>query len=66
MAVVKSFPQDQVMRSYVNWSDKADSRVTLTLWSAQRTLAPGETLKLEVDYEISRWEIAPHCPSLKP
>jgi hypothetical protein len=54
MAVVNSFPKDQVTRSYVNWLGKADSRVTLTLWSAKRTLAPGETLKLEADYGISK------------
>jgi hypothetical protein len=54
MAVVNSFPKDQVTRCYVNWSGKADSRVTMTLWSAKRTLAPGETLKLEADYEISK------------
>jgi hypothetical protein len=58
MAVVNSFPKEQVMRAYVNWSGRADSRVTMTLWSARRTLAPGETLKLEADYAISmsnRW-----------
>jgi hypothetical protein len=54
MAVVNSFPKDQVARCLLNWFGKADSRVTLGLWSAQRALAPGETLKLETDYEISR------------
>jgi hypothetical protein len=54
MAVVNSFPKDQVTRCLLNWIGKADSRVTLGLWSAQRTLAPGESLKLEADYEIVR------------
>jgi hypothetical protein len=54
MAVVNSFPKDQVTRCSVNWTGKADSRVTMALWSAKRTLAPGETLKLEADYEISK------------
>jgi hypothetical protein len=54
MAVVNSFPEDQVTRAYVNWAGKADSRVTMTLWSAKRTLAPGQTLQLEADYEISK------------
>jgi len=54
MALVNSFPKDQVTRAFMNWSGKADSRVTLTLWSAKRTLAPGETLKLEADYQISK------------
>jgi len=54
MAVVNSFPKDQATRCYVNWTGKADSRVTMTLYSAKRTLAPGEALKLEADYEISK------------
>jgi len=54
MAVVNSFPKDQATRCLVNWTGKAGSRVTMTVWSAKRTLAPGETLKLEADYEISQ------------
>jgi hypothetical protein len=54
MAVVNSFPKDQVTRCLLNWIGKADSRVTLGLWSAKRTLAPGESLKLEADYEITK------------
>jgi len=52
-AVVNSFPKDQVTRCSLNWTAKAESRVTMSLWSAKRTLAPGETLKLEADYGIS-------------
>jgi hypothetical protein len=54
MAAVNSFPKYQVTRTFMNWTGKADSRVTLTLWSAMRTLAPGETLELEADYGISK------------
>jgi hypothetical protein len=52
MAVVNRFPKDQVKRASVNWSAKADRRVTLNVWSAQRKLAPGEILTLETDYEF--------------
>jgi hypothetical protein len=54
MAVVNRFPKDQVTRCSLSWTGKADSRVTMALWSAKRTLAPGEILKLEADYGISR------------
>lgn len=53
LAVINRFPTDQVSRCLVNWTGKAENRVTLTLWSAKRSLAPGETLKLVGDYELS-------------
>ena len=52
-AVVNRFPKDQVARCSLNWTGKAESRVTMGLWSARRTLAPGETLRLGGDYAIS-------------
>jgi hypothetical protein len=54
MAVANSFPKDQVAQCLVNWSRRKDSRVIMTLWSAKRTLARGETLELEADYEIRK------------
>lgn len=54
LALVNRFPRDQVSRCLVNWTGKAENRVVLTLWSAKRTLAPGESLKLEGEYEVSR------------
>lgn len=53
MAVVNSFPKDQVARCVVIWARRRSSPVTMNLWSAKRTLAPGETLKLEAHYKIS-------------
>jgi hypothetical protein len=53
MTAVVTFPKDQVTRCNANWTAKADIRVTLSLWSAKRALAPGETLKLEADYAVS-------------
>jgi hypothetical protein len=52
MAVVNSFPKDQVTRCMVKWSRRKEAPLTMTLWSAKRSLAPGATLKLEADYEI--------------
>jgi hypothetical protein len=52
LAVVNRFAKEQTARTSVSWSGKADSRVTLNVWSAKRKLAPGETLKLEADYGI--------------
>jgi hypothetical protein len=54
IAAVNTFPTEQVARCNANWTGKADSRVTLSLWSAKRNLAPGETLRLDTDYEIRR------------
>ena len=41
-------------RCMVKWSRRKETPLTMTLWSAKRTLPPGETLKLEADYEISQ------------
>lgn len=54
LAFAVTFPKDQVTRCNANWTGKADSRVTLSVWSAKRKLAPGETLKLKTDYEIRK------------
>jgi hypothetical protein len=53
MSVVTSFPKDQVARCMVKWTRRKENPLTMTLWSAKRTLAAGETLKLEADYEIN-------------
>jgi hypothetical protein len=54
IAVVNRFPKDQVTRTLMNWNAKGESLVRMSLWSAKRTLGPGETLKLEADYEIRK------------
>ena len=51
--LVNRFPKEQVSRCWARWAGKTDNSVTLGLWSAKRTLAPGETLKLEADYQVS-------------
>ena len=55
IAVVNAFPKDQVTRCLLNWTAKADYRVTLALWSAKRAIAPGQVLRLEADYEIRKY-----------
>jgi hypothetical protein len=54
MAVVTNFPKDQVARCMVKWSRRKETVLNMTLWSAKRALAPGETLKLEADYGIGK------------
>ena len=46
------FPKDQVSRCFARWTGKTENSVTWGIWSAKRTLAPGETLKLEAGYGI--------------
>jgi hypothetical protein len=53
-AVINRFPKDQVARGLMIWSAKAQTLVRMGLWSARRTLQPGETLTLEADYEIGK------------
>jgi hypothetical protein len=54
IAVINRFRKEQVGRCSLNWTGKAEAQLTLGLWSANRTLAPGETLELAGDYEVSR------------
>ena len=46
------FPKDQVSRCTARWTGKTENSLSLGIWSAKHTLAPGETLKLEADYGI--------------
>jgi len=52
LVLVNRFPKEQVSRCFARWTGKTENSVTLGLWSAKSTLAPGETLKLEADYGI--------------
>jgi len=44
----------EVSRCFVEWTGKAESRVTLGRWSVKRSLAPGGALTLGADYEIKK------------
>jgi hypothetical protein len=48
--VVAEAPPGQVDRCSTNWSAKGEGRVTFIAWSRKRTLAPGESLELRVNY----------------
>ncbi len=54
VSVTVSFPKEQVARCSTQWNGKGDRRVTLAVWSPKRTLAPGDSMKLEADYEIRK------------
>jgi len=43
------FEEAQAGRVYLNWTAKSRAGVTLGLWSPERRLAPGETLRLEAE-----------------
>jgi hypothetical protein len=54
LVLVNRFLVDEVSRSFVEWTGKTGSSVTMGLWSARRLLAPGSVLTLEASYEIKR------------
>ena len=54
VGLVNRFPKDQVSRCIARWTGKTENSLTMGIWSTKRSLAPGEALKLEADYEILR------------
>jgi hypothetical protein len=54
LALINRFPKDQVSRCFARWTGKTENSMTMGIWSAKRSRAPGESLKLEADYEILR------------
>ena len=51
---VNHFEKDGVARCAMNWSVRGENRLSLALWSPQRTLAPGEGFVFRTDYEVER------------
>jgi hypothetical protein len=49
---VNHFEKDDVARCSMNWSVRGENRLSLVLWSPQRTLAPGEGFLFRTDYRI--------------
>jgi hypothetical protein len=54
LALVNRFPKDQASRCFARWTAKTENSLTMGIWSVKRSLAPGESLKLEADYGILR------------
>ncbi len=54
LILANRFRKDQVSRCFARWTGKTENSLTMGVWSAKRSLAPGETLKLEADYGILR------------
>ncbi|MBL8179878.1 MAG: DUF4838 domain-containing protein [Bryobacterales bacterium] len=44
------FQSSQVLRGYISWTAKSRGGVTLGLWSAEKPLAPGETMTIVATY----------------
>jgi hypothetical protein len=53
-ALFTRFADAQVERSYLIWTAKSRPGVTFGIWSPERILAPGQTLRLEADYGDGR------------
>ena len=51
---VNHFEKDGVARCAMNWSVRGENRLSLVLWSPQRTLAPGEGFMFRTDYQVER------------
>ena len=54
LGLVNAFRNNQVVRSNMTWTLRGDNRVTLGLWTAEKSLAPGEKMVLEADYAVGR------------
>ncbi len=52
LTVANRFHREQVERCTVTWRP-AEDRVQIGLWSAEKSLAPGQTLTLETDYRLA-------------
>ena len=46
------FAAGQADRAVLDWSAKNANRVSLRLWSKKKVLQPGETMRLDADYEV--------------
>jgi hypothetical protein len=46
------FPRELVSRAVAAWTVRGENRVTATLWSEERELAPGDSLRLAADYFV--------------
>jgi hypothetical protein len=53
-ALFTRFVDAQVERSYLNWTAKSQPGVIFGIWSPERVLAPGQSLRLEADYGSER------------
>jgi hypothetical protein len=46
------FTKAQVERCFVRWGAKNQNVVGMVLWSEKRRLEPGESMRLDADYDI--------------
>jgi len=51
-ALFTRFSDAQVERSYLNWTAKSRPAVSFGVWSAERVLAPGESMRLDAEYGV--------------
>ncbi len=53
LRISNAFDRSQAERCVLFWTQMGDSQITLDLWSLPRRLAPGETLRLDTEVEIT-------------
>jgi len=59
LQLVNRFQKDDVARCALNWSVRGDNRMTLVLWSPEKTLEPGARFVFRTDYRIDGIGIGP-------
>jgi hypothetical protein len=52
--VINHFREDQVGGCALTWSARSQKVALMDVWSKPRTLAPGEQMRLETDYELPK------------
>jgi hypothetical protein len=52
LTLTNRFKKDQVARCFLRWGAKNHNLVSFVLWSQKRRLEPGETMRIEADYEV--------------
>ncbi|MEN6603943.1 MAG: hypothetical protein ABFD86_16160, partial [Bryobacteraceae bacterium] len=52
LVLTNRFTPGQADRAVLDWSAKNANRVSLRLWSKKKVLQPGETMRLDADYEV--------------
>ncbi len=52
LALLNRFSAEQVRRCRLEWTVRGENRVTLALWTEEKELKPGESVKLEADYAL--------------
>jgi pimeloyl-ACP methyl ester carboxylesterase len=53
LTIEARFPADQAKRAYVRRDEGHGQSASITLWTPEKLLAPGETVRLDVEYKLA-------------